>query len=75
MFLCVCVVYCLSNHTKLIIVEGEGEQLLEKFKVQNPNTFCMLHGFFSLHSISHQKKTAYGQTAEHKCYLIKLSHA
>ncbi len=40
MFLCVfIVVYCLSSHTKLVIVQGEGEQLLEKVQSSKHKPF------------------------------------
>ena len=60
--------------TKLIIVWG-GTAVGKGSKFTTQSLFTCFYGFFSPHSISHQKQTAYGQTVEHKCYSIKLSHA
>lgn len=49
--------------TKLIIVQGEKEQLFEKSSKPEP-FFARFYGFFSLHSISQQEQTAYGQMVE-----------
>lgn len=59
------IVYLISS-AKLIIVEGEGEQLLEKFKVQKTIPFFHASvGFQCVHAMSRHKQTAYGQAAEH----------